>query len=70
MAEAQLIPPAAEVGIAWEAAAFPGAEGAAAEGVYQKDLGPDTMKTFEVMDRFNPDKTWKPTDDQWPESKE
>jgi hypothetical protein len=19
------------------------------------------------MDRYNPDKTWKPTDDQWPE---
>ena len=34
--------------------------------VYQKDLGPDTLKTFKVMDKFNPDKTWKPTDDQWP----
>jgi len=35
--------------------------------VYEKDLGPDTLKTFEPMDRYNPDKTWKPTDDQWPE---
>ena len=35
--------------------------------VYQKDLGPETLKVFESMDRYNPDKTWKPTDDQWPE---
>ena len=35
--------------------------------VYQKDLGPDTLKTFETMDQYNPDKTWKPTDDDWPE---
>src|SRR6266568_8868428 len=26
--------------------------------VYEKDLGPDTLKTFQSMDRFNPDKTW------------
>ena len=38
--------------------------------VYEKDLGPDTLKTFEAMDKFNPDKTWKATDDQWPESDE
>ncbi len=38
--------------------------------VYQKDLGPETLKTFEKMDRYNPDKTWKPTDDQWPEEDE
>ena len=38
--------------------------------VYQKDLGPETLKVFEGMDRYNPDKTWKPTDDQWPEEKE
>ena len=36
--------------------------------VYEKDLGPDTLKTFEAMDKFNPDKTWKATDDDWPES--
>ena len=35
--------------------------------VYQKDLGRETLKTFESMDRYNPDKTWKPTEDQWPE---
>ncbi len=35
--------------------------------VYEKDLGPDTLKTFQDMDRYNPDKTWKPTDDDWPE---
>jgi hypothetical protein len=34
--------------------------------VYQKDLGPDTLKKFATMDRFNPDKTWKATDDEWP----
>jgi Protein of unknown function (DUF2950) len=31
--------------------------------VYEKDLGPDTLKTFESMDRYNPDKTWKVTED-------
>jgi len=34
--------------------------------VYEKDLGPDTLKRFESMDRYNPDKTWKPTADEWP----
>lgn len=38
--------------------------------VYEKDLGPDTLKTFEAMDRYNPDKTWKETDDQWPDEEE
>jgi Protein of unknown function (DUF2950) len=38
--------------------------------VYEKDLGKDTLKTFEAMDRYNPDKTWKETDDQWPEEEE
>jgi hypothetical protein len=38
--------------------------------VYEKDFGPNTVKMFESMDRFNPDKTWAPTDDQWPESEE
>ena len=33
--------------------------------VYQKDLGPDTLKTFSVMQLYNPDKTWRPTDDNW-----
>jgi len=34
--------------------------------VYQKDLGPDTLKAFEEMERYNPDKTWHRTDDEWP----
>ena len=31
--------------------------------VCQKDLGADTLKAFQSMDRYNPDKTWKVTDD-------
>jgi hypothetical protein len=31
--------------------------------VYQKDLGPDTLKIFQSMDQYNPDKTWKVTED-------
>jgi hypothetical protein len=31
--------------------------------VYEKDLGPDTLKIFESMDRYNPDNTWKATED-------
>src|SRR4029077_11437332 len=27
--------------------------------VYGKDLGKDTLKTCEAMDKYNPDKTWK-----------
>jgi hypothetical protein len=38
--------------------------------VYEKDLGPDTLKAFQEMERYNPDKTWKPTDDNWPENEE
>jgi hypothetical protein len=38
--------------------------------VYEKDLGPDTLKAFESMDRYNPDKSWKVTDDDWPEDVE
>ena len=34
--------------------------------VYEKDLGPGTLKAFQSMDRFNPDKTWKATEDEWP----
>ena len=33
--------------------------------VYEKDLGKDTLKTFQEMDKFNPDKSWKKTDDDW-----
>jgi Protein of unknown function (DUF2950) len=38
--------------------------------VYEKDLGPDTLKTFQAMDSYNPDKTWKVTEDEWPEEEE
>lgn len=31
--------------------------------VYQKDLGKDTLKTFQAMDRYDPDKTWQETND-------
>jgi hypothetical protein len=32
--------------------------------VYQKDLGPETPSVFKSLDRFNPDKTWRRTDDE------
>ena len=34
--------------------------------VYEEDLGSDTLKLFQSMDRYNPDKTWKHTADEWP----
>jgi hypothetical protein len=34
--------------------------------VYQKDLGDDTLAIFRNMTLYNPDKTWKPTSDDWP----
>ena len=34
--------------------------------VCEKDLGPDTLKRFQSMERYNPDKTWRPTGDEWP----
>ncbi len=33
--------------------------------VYQKDLGPDSLNIVKAMDRYNPDKTWHITDDNW-----
>jgi hypothetical protein len=33
--------------------------------VYQKDLGPDTLKLFSNLVLYNPDKTWRPTNDNW-----
>jgi hypothetical protein len=33
--------------------------------VYQKDLGPDTTKIAEAMELYNPDQTWRETDDMW-----
>jgi hypothetical protein len=40
------------------------------EVVYEKDLGPDTLKTFKTMERFDPDKTWAATDDNWPDDEQ
>jgi len=34
--------------------------------VYQKDLGPDSLNIVKNMELYNPDKTWQPTDDEWP----
>jgi len=34
--------------------------------VYERDLGPDTLKRFQSMERYNPDKTWRATGDEWP----
>ena len=36
--------------------------------VYQKDLGPDSLEVAKKMELYNPDKTWRPTYDSWPES--
>lgn len=33
--------------------------------VYQKDLGPETLKLFREMELYNPSKTWRPTTDNW-----
>lgn len=33
--------------------------------VYEKDLGPETLTLFKSMERYNPDKTWRRTDDNW-----
>jgi hypothetical protein len=35
--------------------------------VYQRDLGPETLTAFKTMEKFDPDKTWKETDDHWPD---
>jgi hypothetical protein len=31
--------------------------------VYEKDLGKDTLKVFQGLDRYNPDQTWHETPD-------
>jgi DUF2950 family protein len=36
--------------------------------VYQKDLGPDSLKIVKEMEVYNPDKTWQRTDDEWPQN--
>jgi len=35
--------------------------------VYQKDLGPNSLKVFSGMELYNPDKTWVETNDSWPD---
>lgn len=34
--------------------------------VYEKDFGPDTTNAVQHMERYNPDKSWHRTDDEWP----
>jgi hypothetical protein len=34
--------------------------------VYEKDLGPNSLELAKKIDRYNPDKTWKRTEDEWP----
>lgn len=36
--------------------------------VYQKDLGPNSLEIVKSMELYNPDSTWHPTDDEWPET--
>lgn len=33
--------------------------------VYEKDLGPDSLNIVKKMELYNPDKTWRRTDDGW-----
>jgi hypothetical protein len=33
--------------------------------VYQKDLGPDTLNIAKKIERYNPDKSWHITTDEW-----
>jgi len=34
--------------------------------VYERDLGTETLKIAQNMELYNPDKAWRPTNDQWP----
>ena len=38
--------------------------------VYEKDLGAETLKTFQAMEQYNPEKGWQQTDDEWPNEDE
>jgi hypothetical protein len=33
--------------------------------VYEKDLGPDTLNIFKKLELYDPDKSWKRTNDNW-----
>ena len=34
--------------------------------VYQKDLGPDSLNIVKNMELYNPDPSWRGTNDEWP----
>jgi len=34
--------------------------------VYEKDLGPDSVNIVKKMELYNPDPSWRRTDDEWP----
>jgi len=34
--------------------------------VYEKDLGPESTNIVKKIERYNPDKTWHRTEDEWP----
>ncbi len=36
--------------------------------VCQKDLGPDSLEIVKQMERYNPDKTWQRSYDEWPDN--
>jgi hypothetical protein len=38
--------------------------------VYQKDLGPDSLKIAKQMELYNPDKSWQATNDNWSSTSE
>jgi hypothetical protein len=38
--------------------------------VYQRDLGPDSLEIVKKMKLYDPDKGWRRTDDEWPETAE
>ena len=33
--------------------------------VYEKDLGPNSREVVSAMERYNPDKSWHPSNDEW-----
>ncbi|HWZ52881.1 MAG TPA: DUF2950 domain-containing protein [Granulicella sp.] len=35
--------------------------------LYQKDLGPDSLNIVKNMELYNPDPSWRPTNDEWPQ---
>ena len=35
--------------------------------VYQKDLGPHSLDTIKNLEVYNPDPSWHPTNDEWPQ---